>query len=114
MDGADHQFSGEQQVLTERVVDWDDSRTCKLSRFAGVSAAGARRRNPERSEGPQEVSDSRTCKPNYIIGDFRQVAGEIGNCHEHQGRRWFTPILSCLLRLAGTRRNSKNWTLNGH
>jgi hypothetical protein len=24
-----------------------------LSRFAGVSGAGARRRNPERSEGPQ-------------------------------------------------------------
>jgi hypothetical protein len=28
----------------------------KLSRFAGVSAAGARRRNPERSEGSAFLS----------------------------------------------------------
>jgi hypothetical protein len=27
----------------------------KLSRFAGVSAAGARRRNPEQSEGSSEA-----------------------------------------------------------
>ena len=38
------------------------SRTCKLRRLAGVSAAGVRSRNPERSVGPQESEGSRTCK----------------------------------------------------
>ena len=31
-----------------------ESQPSKLSCFAGVSVAGARRRNPERSEGPHE------------------------------------------------------------
>ena len=44
------------------------SRTCKLRRFAGVSAAGVRNRNPERSEGPQRSEDSRTCKLRRFAG----------------------------------------------
>ena len=34
------------------MILWSGREDLNLSRFAGVSAAGARRRNPERSEGP--------------------------------------------------------------
>ena len=35
-------------------AQWGDEGKGKLRRLAGVSAAGARRRNPERSEGTHE------------------------------------------------------------
>ena len=47
----------------------DSCRACKLSRLAGVSAAGARWRNPERSRRTSwlEMQDScRACKPNFV------------------------------------------------
>src|SRR5579863_6229464 len=47
-----HLCEGSQLPRTERKI-WSGRADLNLSRFAGVSAAGARRRNPERSEGSQ-------------------------------------------------------------
>src|SRR5215472_18127626 len=40
--------------------EWRPGTESNLSRFAGVSEAGARRRNPERREGPPCLNLSRT------------------------------------------------------
>ena len=69
----------ERQVVRERepaaevpsaVRDLQDNFSCrayKLRRLSGVSGAGARCRNPERSEGPHTTKLSCwTCKPNSV------------------------------------------------
>jgi len=63
----------------------EGSRTYKLGRLAGVSEAGGRCRNPERSRGPCALSEgSWTCKLRRLAG-VSEAGGRCRNPERSRG-----------------------------